>query len=415
MTSRFTTLLAAVSPTVANGHLPPTIAPLKRALLGTLGAIGAVCVAGLAAPAQAALELRVAIEDNIPQVQIGTSTAAVLRDDSGRVVGRLDPLQGSLAQSSQGQVIFGNTKASALWVEPSANGLVWIGNETSGRWFRGKARLVPSPKGLIAVNHVDMESYLYSVVASEMPPSWPQESLKAQAVAARSYVLKQRDRTANTVYDIGDDTRWQVYKGVEAETNTTQAAVKATSGQVMTYQGNIIEAVFHSASGGHTENSEDVWTQKVPYLRAVADYDQSAPVYSWSESFSPDTLGQKLGVGRVLRLSVVESSPQGRIRRIKVEGESNQRVMTGEQMRNALGLRSSLFKITPQKVITQPDAAGKSIAAPQSFQIEGRGFGHGLGMSQYGAQALATQGWTYGQILTHYYKGATLSRIQVTR
>jgi stage II sporulation protein D len=409
MPSRFTkNLLAALAPALAPRIVP---AVLQRTLLTSFGAIATVCLAGLAAPAQAALELRVAIEDDIPQVQIGTSTAAVLRDDAGKVVGQISPLQGAIAQSSQGQVQLGTAKATALWVEPSANGLVWIGDGTNGRWFRGKARLVPSPKGLIAVNYVDMESYLYSVVASEMPPSWPLESLKAQAVAARSYVLKQRDRTANTVYDVGDDTRWQVYKGVEAETNTTQAAVKATSGQVMTYQGGIIEAVFHSSSGGHTENSEDVWSQKVPYLRAVADYDQSAPVYSWNEVFSNDTLGQKLGVGRIKTLSVVESSPQGRVRRIKVEGESDQRVMTGEQLRIALNLRSSLFKITPQK---EADAAGKSLA-PQTFQIEGRGFGHGLGLSQYGAQALATKGWTYGQILTHYYQGASLSRIQVTR
>jgi stage II sporulation protein D len=415
MISRFTTLLAAISPTISPKCVSRSAQSHSRLSQVFLGSIAGLSTLGLvnAAPAQAALELRVAIEDNIPQVQIGTSTAAVLRDDSGRVVGRLDPLQGSLAASSQGQVLFGNTKASALWIEPSANGLVWIGDGTNGRWFRGKARLVPSPKGLIAVNHVDMESYLYSVVASEMPPSWPLESLKAQAVAARSYVLKQRDRTANTVYDVGDDTRWQVYKGVEAETNTTQAAVKATSGQVMTYQGSIIEAVFHSSSGGHTENSEDVWSQKVPYLRAVNDYDQSAPVYSWTESFPIETLNQKLGVGKVLRLSVVESSPQGRVRRIKVEGESTQRVMTGEQLRTALNLRSSLFKITPQKPATT-EAGGKSLA-PQTYQIEGRGFGHGLGLSQYGAQALATKGWTYGQILTHYYKGATLSRIQVTR
>ncbi len=413
MTSRFTSLLAAVAPALAPRLSAATLqrSAFQRALFASIGTIATVCITGLAAPAQAALELRVAIEDDIPQVQIGTSTAAVLRDDAGKVVGQISPLQGAIAQSSQGQVVFGNTKAKALWVEPSANGLVWIGDGTNGRWFRGKARLVPSPKGLIAVNYVDMESYLYSVVASEMPPSWPLESLKAQAVAARSYVLKQRDRTANTVYDVGDDTRWQVYKGVEAETNSTQAAVKATSGQVMTYQGGIIEAVFHSSSGGHTENSEDVWSQKVPYLRAVNDYDQSAPVYSWSELFSIDTLGQKLGVGKIKSLSVVESSPQGRVRRIKVEGESDQRVMTGEQMRIALNLRSSLFKVTPQK---SADAAGKSLA-PQTFQIEGRGFGHGLGLSQYGAQALATQGWTYGQILTHYYKGANLSRIQVTR
>lgn len=362
----------------------------------------------IVAPAQAELLLRVAIEQDVSSVQLGSSTNAVLKDGTGQVLAELQGGTALVAQSSGGGVSISQWQAGAVWIEPKDGGLVWIGDQ----WYRGRTYVVPTSGGLTAVNYVDLEEYLYSVVGSEVPTSWPLEALKAQAVAARSYALYQRQTSANTVFDVGDTTRWQVYKGIQEETASTQAAVQATRGQVLTYQGQIINAVFHSSSGGHTENVEDVWVSPLPYLRGVPDFDQSAPVFQWTESFSADQLRARIpGIGNILSFEPVEYTPRGRIERMRVIGDAGEKQLSGDELRRALNLRSTLFSIEPQYGQT---ASTRSMAsASGGFVVSGRGFGHGIGMSQYGALGMATQGHDYRQILTHYYQGAILSRIQV--
>jgi stage II sporulation protein D len=359
-------------------------------------------------PAQAALTLRVAVEEGSGQVQVGTSTPAVVKDGSGKPIAQLGAMQGARAVSQGNGITLGRKTGSQFWIEPSNNGLVWIDDA----WYRGSVRLVSTGQGIIAVNYVDLDEYLYSVVGSEMPTSWPLEALKAQAVAARSYALYKRSKLANTVYDLGDTTNWQVYKGVSSETTSTQTAVQQTASQVLTYQGNIIEAVFHSSSGGHTENVEDVWVQALPYLRGVTDYDQQAPVFAWSETVSASEMrGIVPGIGNIVSMVPVATTPNGRVRQLKIIGDAGQTTLTGEQFRQALDLRSSLFVVSPQG---GQSGGGKS-TSPQSFVIQGRGFGHGLGLSQWGAYSLARQGYNYQQILGHYYRNSSLARVQVSQ
>ncbi|MBD2089370.1 SpoIID/LytB domain-containing protein [Microcoleus sp. FACHB-1515] len=371
-------------------------------------------------PAKAAeLELRVAIEQDASSVVVGSSTPAVVKDAQGQVLARLGASQAVEARSDgNGAILIDNGQQSyrtgQLWVEPSGeSGLVSIGTQVSNsKWYRGRTLVVPTADGLTAVNYVDLEEYLYSVVGGEMPTNWSLEALKAQAVAARSYALYQRQSGANSVFDMGDTTRWQFYQGVEEEAPSTIAAVNATAGQVLTYQGQIINAVFHSSSGGHTENSEDVWVQALPYLRAVEDYDTDAPVFQWQETFSADQMSARItGIGTVLEFRPVQMIGDRRVRRMLVVGSAGTREMTGDQIRQALNLRSTYFRIAPN---LGSIASTESVpSTPVGFQVVGRGFGHGLGMSQYGAYALARQGNNYQQILAHYYQRTQLSRIQV--
>ena len=347
----------------------------------------------LVGPAQAATELRVAIKEGVSRVQVGSSTKAIVRNSAGQEVGKIEAMNAFNAQGGSG-VALGRWRSSQLWIEPTGDGFVWIGD----RWYRGRTQLVPTGRGLTAVNHVNLEQYLYSVLGSEMSANWPQEALKAQAVAARSYALYKRSTSGNGVYDVGDTTTWQVYKGLETEAPGTQTAVNATAGQVMTYGGKIILAVFHSSSGGHTENVEDVWKEPLPYLRGVADYDMGAPVFEWTKSFSRGQLSRLIsGVGNVISMTPERTTPQGRIITMRVEGTGGTRRISGNDLRSALGLRSTLFVVNP---------------TGNGFQINGRGFGHGLGMSQWGAHNLAQQGVNYQQILDHYYQSASLARIQ---
>jgi stage II sporulation protein D len=358
----------------------------------------------IVAPAQAALELRVAIEDGARQVKVGSSTKAVLRDGSGRPLGEIAAMNAFIAEPSQGKIALDRWQSGQIWVEPTGGGYVFIGD----RWYRGRALVVPAGSGLTAVNYVDLEQYLYSVLGGEMNGNWPQEALKAQAVAARSYALYQRQSAANEIYDVGDTAGWQVYDGIEDESTGTQAAVNATAGQVLTHNGQIIEAVFHSSAGGCTENVEDVWVQALPYLRSVPDFDQGSPVYQWTKNFSRSELSARItGVGNILALTPVKTTQCGRVMSMYVEGDAGMRTMKGDELRSALGLRSTLFTVVPEV------AKDKAQSAPVGFQVIGRGFGHGLGMSQWGAYNLATRGTKYHQILLHYYKGTTLAKIQV--
>lgn len=363
------------------------------------------------APAYAQrLEMRVAIEQGVNQIQVGSSTDAVVRDGAGQVLANIPAMNAKVAESEAGRVAIDDWQASQLWIEPSEGGAVWIGD----KWYRGRTLVVPTGNGLTAVNYVDLEHYLYSVVGAEMPTSWPIEALKAQAVAARSYALFQRQTGANEVFDVGDTQAWQVYGGLGEETASTQAAVDQTQGQVLTYNGQIINAVFHSSSGGHTEDVERVWISPLAYLRGVPDFDQYSPDRQWVENFSASELQQRIpGLGNIISFTPEElTRPGGRVRRMQVVGESGSRIMTGDEIRRALGLKSTLFAITPQ--FGPVASAGENVpSSPVSFQVVGGGFGHGVGMSQWGAYGMAMQGQNYQQIVRHYYTGAILSQIEV--
>ncbi|NET42008.1 SpoIID/LytB domain-containing protein [Okeania sp. SIO2B3] len=354
------------------------------------------------APAQASLVLRIAIQEGAKEVKVGSSTSAIIRDGAGRAIGELQPTKGFTAELKSGKVALSNWVSGQMWIEPKGEGYVWIGD----RWYRGRTHIIPSKSGITAINYVDIEQYLYSVIGAEMNGNWPQAALKAQAVAARSYALNKRQENSNNFYDLGNDQLWQVYQGIKTESPGTYAAVDATKGQVLTYNGQIILALFHSSSGGHTENVEDVWSNPLPYLRAVPDFDQDAPVYEWTESFTQAELKQRIsGVGNIISMSPQTTTPHNSVITIKVLGDAGVKTLQGTDITAALGLKSTRFIVTPNK------DEGQQI--PTSFKITGKGFGHAVGMSQWGAYNLARNGYNYQQILLYYYQGANLARIDV--
>ncbi|OCQ94680.1 sporulation protein [Oscillatoriales cyanobacterium USR001] len=359
-------------------------------------------------PAQASLILRVAVSEAASQVKIGSSTRAIVRDANGQTLGEIPAMNGFAAQPKSGKVAMARWMAGQIWIEPMGNGYVWIGD----RWYRGRTLLVPQKNGLTAINYVELEHYLYSVLGAEMNGNWPQEALKAQAVAARSYALNKRSESQTELYDLENTQLSQVYKGLETESSGTYNAVDTTAGQVLTYGGQIILAVFHSSSGGHTENVEDIWSQSLPYLRGVPDFDQGAPVYQWTKTFSRSELSAKIsGVGNILSIKPHRTTAFGSIITMKVEGDRGSKIVSGAALREALGLKSTRFTVTPQYGnLATAENPGQP---PTAFQVKGKGFGHGVGMSQWGAYNLAKQGYNYQQILLHYYQGAALAKIQL--
>lgn len=287
-------------------------------------------------------------------------------------------------------------------------------------WYRGHLILTAGNGGFSIVNEVPLEAYLYSVVPSEMPASWPLEALKSQAVAARTYALVHLGGYRQRGYDVTADTSSQVYQGVKAENTNSSRAVSETNGLILTYNGQPIQAYFHSCSGGRTENGADLWAP-LPYLQPVDDVDQASPRYTWHEEQSQAVVTARLKsqlnvqVGKILALQPQSYTSGGRVKTLRVLGTSGEQTVAGEKLRMALGLNSTFFNVgsvgSDGKLLKQINRD----QPPVSFEFAGRGWGHGMGLSQWGARQLALDGYPYQSILTHYYRGVRLERLNPAR
>ena len=316
--------------------------------------------------------------------------------------------------------------AREIWLEPASRPAEGGDFQLKQRGYRGRLQVLVGGSGLRAINHVGLESYLPSVVGSEMPASWPQAALRAQAVAARTYALRQR-KPADP-FDLSATVSSQVYKWVDAETPSTREAVLSTRGQVLMYGSSLANAVFHSSSGGATENSGDLWSQQLPYLVSVPDFDQASPVQAWQQRLEPEQLQQAFAeIGGAQRIDVLSTTSTGRVRQARVSGPSGTLVVSGAQLRSRLGLRSTMvrFELVPSELAASELAALPPLPLlPEQYEVGGfqpqvqlplpsllavgRGYGHGVGMSQWGALGLAQRGQSYDQILRHYYRGTEL-------
>lgn len=271
-----------------------------------------------------------------------------------------------------------------------------------GKRYRGALEVMrtpASPQALTVVNDVGLEDYLKGVLPAEMVTGWPSEALKVQAVAARTYAAANAGRRADQGFDLFPTVSDQVYKGMDAEAADTTAAVEATHGEVMRYQGALINALFFSSSGGSTDDAQAVWGLDLPYIKPVKDPDDS-PNRQWQKQLGPAEVQKALGqlrvnVGAPRRIAILERTPGGRARWLQVTGDRGTARVDANQFRLASGLKSTMFQL---------------VATKSGWRFDGSGYGHGLGMSQWGARSRALQGQDYRQILSTYYTGITLDR-----
>ncbi len=301
-------------------------------------------------------------------------------------------------------------------VEPAGDGLRADGRPVGAVWrveeggllraedlrVRGSLEVRRSPGGLRVVNRVALEPYVAGTLGREVYPGWNPETLRAQAVVIRTYALHERGRRSGRCFDLEGGTRGQVYGGVDAETPSAVAAAAATRGEYLSWRGRPILAVYHAASGGRTASSEEVWGRPLPYLvsQPVAHEENSPDTY-WRAAFSGTTLGRALvpagvQVGPVRELQVVERSSSGRALRVRVTGEDGEAEIEARTLRRTLGnevIRSTLFETRP---------------LDDGVVFVGSGHGHGVGMSQGGAEAMARRGAGYREILAAFYPGTRL-------
>ena len=253
---------------------------------------------------------------------------------------------------------------------------------------------------------VPFEDYIVGVLAGEMPVSFELEALKAQAVAARSYVMKKMQANIDKEYDVVDTVMNQVYLDDEHlqevwkddytnNINKIKQAVLETFNEYLEYDGKVVDAMFFSTSVGATENSEEVFTSKVPYLRSVeSTWDSISPVYEVNYTFSLEDFYNKLNLNysETLNIELLDTTSTGRVKKLKINGVT----LEGNTVVTNLKLKSNHFTIKLDN---------------NKIYITTKGYGHGVGMSQYGAQAMALNGYKYDEILKHYYQGVEIKKI----
>jgi stage II sporulation protein D len=283
---------------------------------------------------------------------------------------RVDPNRNYIVTRSGGRIVVRTrrgkriARSSGVLRVSSPNGLVTVAGKGV---YRDEIEYRPGLSGgVTAVNRVGLENYIRGVVPLESPASWPIDALKAQAVAARSYALGTG--TGNAVFDHYDTTASQVYGGYSAEQPSTNRAVASTRGEVLRHDGKVIVAYFHSTSGGHTENNENIFSggKALPYIRGVPDpWDRHSPYHRWQLSYSARSLGKALGVGRLRRVRVNKRGVSGRIVFATFRGSRGRNRLHGwEGIRARLTLRDapSMFK----KITSRRSTAGAAVAGAGS-------------------------------------------------
>jgi stage II sporulation protein D len=289
-------------------------------------------------------------------------------------------------------IIDGQSIGRSLTLEPrDGNLLSWNGSS-----YRGGLRLLADGNDFKIINVVGLEDYLRGVVPSEMQASWTLEALKAQAVAARTYTVVNLKPQED--YDLCATELCQKYSGVAKEHPSSDQAIRETYGQVLTYGRQFARTYYHSDSGGIIASSAEVWGNDLPYLVAHRDIEQQSPHQAWDREIDPSKVAEVLAsygknVGQVQSMRILGYSDSGRVSTLEVSGSAGSVVLSGTSLTKMMrdwGMKSTRFVMTG------------------NLSARGSGWGHGVGMSQYGAKTLAEQGYVYSQILGFYYPGTEL-------
>jgi stage II sporulation protein D (peptidoglycan lytic transglycosylase) len=269
-----------------------------------------------------------------------------------------------------------------------------------GKRYRGTITLCMGGEDFYVVNKLLMEDYVKGVTPAEMPATWPLEAVKAQAICARTYAL--RYDSSNPAYDICKTQACQVYIGYEHEHKNSNRAVDETRGEVATYGGKMIGTYFHSTSGGMTENSENVWVATLPYLKGVdSTGEEISSKHTWMHPYSNDDFSKRIkkagkkDIGKVYAWRPIKRGVSPRIMKAEFSGTKGKVELSGSKIQYYLDLEDRWIDVMfiPSKVV-----------------VVGHGYGHGIGMSQYGARARALEGKNYRQILKHYYTGIEITK-----
>jgi stage II sporulation protein D len=308
------------------------------------------------------------------------------------------PLREALLTSSQ-------VDEKGARIEPLGEGEI----EVDGLKFRGNMEIFHDDHGtLTVINDVDLEDYVEGVLGGEIPHDWPLEALKAQAIAARTFAfLKMLEaRQKGLLYDVENTAFYQVYQGTEKVDQEMKRAVRETRGEILVYGNKPIEAYFHSNCGGHTTDAKDVWGKDQPYLRSVpCQFGNNGAHYRWKASILIKEIVKRLrSVGvtlsDVVRISGLDSDGGDRIVNLDIL-DADGRVHT---------LKASTFRMALGPDLVKSTHFNARVEGDKVF-FDGKGWGHGVGLCQEGAQGMANHGYSAFDILRHYYQGIMIEKI----
>ena len=361
--------------------------------------------------------------------------AAAMMALSGAAVGTPDTIRVAIVENARVAELRGlDIEVSELGC-PSCPGRAWRadavravpnsqGVEIDGRWASGFRLTSDSPirvngreypaafevirngEGLAVVNELRLEEYLVGVLRAETSERWPSETLRAQAIVARTYAAYHRALNSAKPYHVVASTTHQMYTGRVPATSPIWDAVRDTAGQVLLWEGELFPAFYHSASGGYTEDPRTVFAARnMPALKAIRDeFSIASPHFYWNLDLQLADLSEILrrngyDVGGVTAIEVTARTPSLRVATLTVHGTRGSARFRGNDFRRMIGyetIKSTLFAV----------ALDGGVA-----HFSGRGYGHGVGMSQWGAKGMAEQGYTAGKILEYYYPGTTLGSL----
>jgi len=270
----------------------------------------------------------------------------------------------------------------------------------SKRKYRGNMEININNRELLAINTIDIEKYLYGVIKMEIDPKWPYETVKAQAIIARTFVYKNLGKHRNSGFDFCNGVHCQVYAGINAEDDIAIRAVDETKGELLYYGDSLASVYYHSVCGGKTASPVYTWegAKNIPYLsEIICPYCKDAPHYYWNTKLKFSDISQKLNIGKVYSISKYPEN--GRAQMVIIKHSGGVYKMLGSQFRRAFGenlIKSTFFNISQER---------------DSVFITGRGYGHGVGLCQWGAKGMGELGFLASEILSFYFPGCVIKRV----
>lgn len=350
--------------------------------------------------------IRVAVLRGANDVKLQINSAYQMQNlDSGEIIaeGSVLPLT-AISADAQGIRLGERTVALSRVRVSAVNGML----EVSGKMYSESIQIVKGEsQKFLVIHEVPVEDYLKGVLPNEVLSNWPMEVLKAQAVASRSYALFERMRNAKQDFDVSNDVLSQVYLGKSQANPRTSQAVDATRGQVVTYDGQLVRAYFHSNSGGYTTGPEYNWNAVPhPVFKGVRSYYSSEGKYfQWEADISKTEIQQRLAahgysVGRVSSVAFMNRDASGRANKVVITHAAGQLTLRGNDFRLIVG-GTKLRSLKDLKIREQGDV----------LKISGYGWGHGVGMCQWGAKKMADLGKNYREILQFYFAGTQIQSL----
>jgi stage II sporulation protein D len=265
----------------------------------------------------------------------------------------------------------------------------------AGSHYSGNIEVWKGDGGLYLINELPLEDYVKEVVAAEVGSNWDMEALKVQAVLSRTYGIYQKKMNRDSLFHITSSVLHQAYKGDSFDTRIAYA-VEETAGEILTFNGCPIEPFYHSTCGGRTENPEDVFGKSYPYLKSVESNDEISPYWAWERRIPLTEIERALNISGIKEIAVKSYTSTQRVRELTVVYDSGTTAIKATDFRKALGWS----RIPSTNFTFKKDE--------DSMIFEGKGYGHGVGLSQWSALQMARDGKNYKEILSFFYPGTTI-------